>query len=529
MAKKKTVFVRGKGEAFYPPENSVGYVYLKSLVNEEGEKGKETASWASSLVSSKAGQFGSEGTMDIALNSLGGLVGREREAENQFLSEQLGIDVQQIKNYDFKQLIDKFNTILNLESTYRTNIERIKMMSKEGSQGNIDRLYTVVNYELPDAIFKFIETYLGEDLDRLEGLMLGKYDGDLEDKAARFLTEKLKIIYAKDSSADEGYKEFAEMIRSISHTDPLIQNLLRNYGLTTEQLRQSVIEKRKEKKTVTAKNIYLQRRGGNAFEVMVQKVLDSISAEKNGIAINTGSLNNMKADHIMTFGISSPEEMLRDINGGIKIDDDSTRLKNIELLSQFFERIKKVNSSIVFISDKNYNLKTSSFAAMKGFAAETPTLANLGGVLSRAGVSNIDDLVFALANTGSGRFNVSAANMERFIATKIGNFLFDDIVITDTLDDYSSSMNRIHVFNLGGIYVPLSVFLESAYQALNSISGQYQEYINVKYHATSIPYAEQKDGLTRSDWVELYNHVISKSTIAIHFFGDFMQFIQKNL
>jgi hypothetical protein len=41
----------------------------------------------------------------------------------------------------------------------------------------------------------------------------------------------------------------------------------------------------------------------------------------------------MKADHILTFGIDSPEEMLREINGGIKIDDDSTRLKNIELLS----------------------------------------------------------------------------------------------------------------------------------------------------------------------------------------------------
>ena len=341
--------------------------------------------------------------------------------------------------------------------------------------------------------------------------------------------KKLKTIYAKDSSADKEYKEFAEMIRNISHTDPLIQNLLRNYGLTAEQLRYSVTEKRKEKKIITAKNIYLQRRGGNAFEVMVQKVLDSISAEKNGIAISTGSLNNMKADHIITFGISSPEEMLRDINGGIKIDDDSTRLKNIELLSQFFERIKKVKSSIVFISDKNYNLKAETFAQMKGFAAETPTLANLGGVLAKAGVSDIEDLVFALANTGPGRFNSTSDGIEKFIATKIANFLFDDVVITDALDDYSSSVNRIHVFNLGGIYVPLSVFLQSAHSALTSISGDFRKYVNVKYHATSIPYAEQKDGLTEEDWNQLYNHVISKSTIAIHFFGDFMSFIQSHL
>jgi hypothetical protein len=96
---------------------------------------------------------------------------------------------------------------------------------------------------------------------------------------------------------------------------------------------------------------------------------------------------------------------------------------------------------------------------MKGFAAETPTLANLGGVLARAGVNDIEDLVFALANTGPGRFNSTSDGMEKFIATKIANFLFDDVVITDALDNYSSSVNRIHVFNLGGIYVPLSVFL----------------------------------------------------------------------
>jgi hypothetical protein len=41
----------------------------------------------------------------------------------------------------------------------------------------------------------------------------------------------------------------------------------------------------------------------------------------------------MKADHLLTFGIDSPEDLLKQINGGLKIDDDSTRLKNIELFN----------------------------------------------------------------------------------------------------------------------------------------------------------------------------------------------------
>lgn len=529
MAKKKVTFSRSSGDAFYPSPGSTGYVYLQSLSGEDNEEAKSTASWASGLVQSKASQFSSQETMDIALAGLGGLAAREREAENQFLSSQLGIGIGQIQGYDLKQLIDSFNSILNLESTYKANVERVKNMKNEKSTGQIDRIYSVVNYELPDAIVKFLEEYFGAGLEQIEKLMLGSYDQEIETKAAQFLTNKLKTIYREDGEADTQYQEFASMIRGIEATDPLIQNLLRNYGLTAEQLRSSVETKRKAGGQITSKNIYLQRRGGNAFEEMVQKVLSSISGSKGGITFNTASLNNMKADHVLTFGIDSPEELLKQINSGLKIDDDSTRLKNIELFSQFFERIKKVNSSIVFISDKNYNLKAETFAQMKGFAAESPTLANLGGVLARAGVNDIEDLVFALANTGSGRFNSSSGGMEKFIATKIANFLFDDVVITDALDDYSSSVNRIHVFNLGGIYVPLSVFLQSAHGALTSISGDFRNYVNVKYHATSIPYAEQKDGLTQEDWNQLYNHVISKSTIAIHFFGDFMSFIQGNL
>ena len=50
MGKKKIEFIRGKGEAYYPPPGSLGYVYLTSLNSEEGEEAKTTANWASSLV-----------------------------------------------------------------------------------------------------------------------------------------------------------------------------------------------------------------------------------------------------------------------------------------------------------------------------------------------------------------------------------------------------------------------------------------------------------------------------------------------
>jgi hypothetical protein len=42
---------------------------------------------------------------------------------------------------------------------------------------------------------------------------------------------------------------------------------------------------------------------------------------------------------------------------------------------------------------------------MKGFAAESPTLNNLAGVLAKANVEGIEDLIFTLANTGNERYN----------------------------------------------------------------------------------------------------------------------------
>lgn len=521
---KKTSSFNG----FYPTD-SKKYVYLTSLSTEGSEEAQKTYEVAKNLVSSTVSSFSTNEKLDLAFSNLLSLAEREREAENQFLSTQLKINLQEVQAYGFKQLIDSFNSILNLESTYRSNIEKVKMMSEENSSGWIDRLYTITNYELPAVVEKTLQGILGKDLEHLEGLMTGMYDEQIRSECAEALAKALREKYAIGTEGDKYYAEFAQMMRSLTARSPLIQNIMRNYGLSGEQLRTSVISKQKANKAVNISNIYLQRRGGNVYEDFVQRVLSSIESDGKTVAINTGALNNMKADHILTIGLNNPESMLKQINKNLDIDDNSTRLKNIQLFEEFFKDIERAKSSIVFVSDKNYNLKTSSFAAMKGFGAERPTLENLGGVLSRAGMSDVDDMIFALANTGNMRFNTDASGLEKYLATKIANFLFDDVVITDQLDNLTSSVNRIHVFNLGNIYVPLSVLLQGVYSSLTNIKSDYTQYVNVKYSAAKISYKEQTDGLDEGDWSSLYNEVITSSHVAFHFFGNFMNFVKAYL
>jgi hypothetical protein len=47
------------------------------------------------------------------------------------------------------------------------------------------------------------------------------------------------------------------------------------------------------------------------------------------VAFHTGALNNMKADHIITFGIENQDKLFEDIYKDLEIDSNSTRLKNI--------------------------------------------------------------------------------------------------------------------------------------------------------------------------------------------------------
>ena len=58
--------------------------------------------------------------------------------------------------------------------------------------------------------------------------------------------------------------------------------------------------------------------------------------------------------------------------------------------------------------------------------------------MNKVGDNNLDDLIFVLLNTGNGmmRSNRESETVEirKYIATKIGQFLFDDVAITESLE-----------------------------------------------------------------------------------------------
>lgn len=524
---------------FYPYVNKEN-VYLTSLQFEKDEAARALYSKAQSLVESSASFFSSPDTLKNTYSQLRGLISTERAAEQNFISSKLKLNLEEVQQYGFRELITSFNKILNLESTFNTNVKRILDM-KDGQlkNGQVDRLYALLNYTFPTKMGTFVGNLIGGSAENLDSLERGEFDEQIKTKAASIISDELIRVYGEKGRATNEYQELSQLMQNQVFRDQLVSKILYGYGITPEQLKKSLSEerksiregksKRKMESEIKGKNLILQRQGGNAFEIIVNQILETVSSSFQGKAIATGKLNNMKADHIITIGLDGVQDNLQQAVENQKGQGErSNRIKNIQAMEDFFNDIKEMKGEIVFISDKNYRLDAKSFAEEKGFSAESPSFKNLGGVLTKAKVANLEELIFVLANTGSGRINQQVTGIERFLATKIANFLFDDVVITEELNKNVSSIKRIHVFNLDNIYVPLSVFLEATLFALEN-SLDYTNFVNVEISPAELSYSEQTDGLTEQDWNNLYNQSINNGKVAMHFFGNFINFISQYL
>ena len=529
--------------AWYPDRVEKRYVYLTSLQLEENSRAQEVFNEATNIIETSKASFGGGAAFRQAYSNLQSLISTERSAEESFLASNLsGVTMDQVRAYGFKEMVESFNRILSFESTYRTNIQRVLAMDSQqgGGTGQIDRLYALLNYSLPEGLGKFLTRLLGDSLENVEKLTSGQYDNEILQEASKIIKQEIEKVYGEGGSASAEYVEFAELMQKLLNEGTFVNQVLVGYGVAPEQLRQqltstqqAIASGKSKKNQIVPKDLMLQRQGGNMFEIFVNQVIQAVGESFRGNTIATGKLNNMKADHVITIGLGNLEQKLTEmVNQEKGKGEASVRMKNLKAIENFLTDISDLTGSIVFVSDKNYRLDSQSFATQKGFAAETPTFENLEKIVGRAmskNMTDLEDLIFVLANTGSGRINGEKEDIERYLATMIGNFVFDDVVITDQLNDQTSSVNRIHVFNLGNIYIPLSVFLQAVYEALQNVDKDFSDYVNVHISPNKLDYKKQTDGLTQEDWSKLYQKVISEGHVAFHFFGNFIQFVKQYL
>ena len=516
-----------------PSINPRHYVYLTSLRMEPSIIENAQYIQASSLVAQSHGAFSIE-TMTQAYESLYSLYLQERQAEVSFINNKLKLQYDP-ETISIKELMDSLNKILGFESTYKANIKRIIEPQEKQSQ-KLEYLYYTTRFTLPGEIDKVLNNQV---IPLLKNNIYRLGDDSLYNEIYEILSQTilrvLKEQYASPGMPDENkqYNEFMKLIDGLTAQDQLISDLLKVYGVDSEQIRKKVTSDvsafdRNEKNLIKAKGG--KGIGGFAFESFVEAIGRAVVSGLNGKVLSTGDLGNMKADQIFSFELSVDENKLKQLVEDSDKDEYSRRMKNIQAMEKMFEQLKDAKGDIVFVSDKSYDFTRETF---EGFTAESPSLRVAGKVLEKAGTNSelVEHFIFLAANSGAGRINGNnTEDIRRFMTTSIGNFLFDDVVISQELSSEGmSNVNRLHVFNLNNIYVPLSVLLKGLHESLTRLSKDYKQFINVGFSPAELNYSEQKDGLDKKDWDSLYNTSLVKTKFHIHFLKNFSDFIKESL
>lgn len=518
---------------YYPDKNIKDYVYYRSLLLDNpilwGEV-NDVLQQSLRLFSDKLKQQ--------SLNNLYKLYISERNKEINFLKE-LGIELKNENSWD--ELIKGFNLIYNSSTIFYRNVGLIQKINTENKNGGINRagMIDIINFfqsKIKDATFNFIQN----NYDSFEKM-------NVEDFARQIIKDAWELLYsAKDMVTyinEEGikvqeeiqaYEELKNIFQQLDYNDSVFNEIIKEINMKNfESFLQKLKNFGQNLKKINKKNfpnfsVSAKGTAGNLLEIVTTLFINTLKT-KDGITMRTGD-TLQKADLIQLSGfdlnidLSEIQQLLTEGRGGRQV--------NIQRIINVFDKLQKEKGNIVFISDKNYNLTSDFFADNKGFSAQSiitvNNLKNFFDFLNTKGgqEENIEDLIFVMANTGDNNFlNQDINTIERYLATKIGYFLFDDVTITEELQP--PQLNAIHVFNLNNVYIPFSVFLQAAFRALNNINPEdYRRYVNVNFTPEPYQYKDQKDGLELLDWEKERKRREEKSEIVIHFFGDFVNFIK---
>ena len=196
--------------------------------------------------------------------------------------------------------------------------------------------------------------------------------------------------------------------------------------------------------------------------------------------------------------------------------DDSNRVNAINKYEEFFRRYSEARGEIIFVSDKNYQIK-SDFG---GFMAQSNvTLSNLEALLNKVGAESTGELVDFLANCGEGMLlgNKDTEVLDA-VAVQIGHFLFDDLTITGAV-----GINRVHLLNLSGIYMPLSVYLDAILKSITEAMMDVQSLVHVTFHGGGGPAASPWSG--KGDFDTFREQREDNSYVNVKFMKNFASFI----
>lgn len=203
------------------------------------------------------------------------------------------------------------------------------------------------------------------------------------------------------------------------------------------------------------------------------------------------------------------------------------------------ETLKEIIQTITYHDNvKSYDTISTKTGAFSGGSIGnniTEQLTNFANLLQLSGYGTTQKdtnwLASAVINTGNGLLGESMkGSLEGYFSTLMGLLLFEDAYYTikrgvETIDNAleSSTAEGVHLYLLGGQYVPASFILNETYNSLSNTLNQVPSHgVTVSIKARP---AQNKTFTSPHDWVVERNAALKEANISINFMAGFLGFL----
>ena len=451
---------------------------------------------------------------------------------------------------DWGSLIKGFTILFTSEDAFKRNVQLLSQV-KEGESSIYHNftayLSSYVQTAARDIIGKNKDNLTKEDIAKI----LPKLTDDIIELALKRMFKmtdlKLSNGFIETNSQrqkkmdGEQIQAFQYLINAISRfmQTPFREAVIEDLGLTQEFLEKTLEIKQyntqgKRKKLPVLKSSIKNGNVRGSAQEHFEKVFASLVGEKLNLKVGNSTMwidietgyKGAKTDVLLHNLQATAEGHIPDIEQLYSTagNSNSKRINAMNNSEKFFNLLHNAEGEIVFISDKNYQIKQK----FDGFSAQNDiTLENLRALLNKVHYpGDIDKLYGYLSNCGQNMLLGTGKSSEVLngVATYIGHFLFDDLTITGDL----GGVNRVHLLNLSGFYMPLSVYLGAVLNAARSAEEDVSKYASAHFYGHGKP--PQEHGWSGSGDFDTFRQTrLDESRIEIKFMANIVEFITSRI
>lgn len=475
-------------------------VYNKAKAESEGINSIQTGSKTDKL--QEAGQ---------RLISLGQA---ERSKEIALIETATGMKVDDQE--DIKLFIQNFNEVLMGKKQFQEAVFRLEdALTSPETQYRAPTIASWFTSYLGEALNKNINTFIGKNAEALASQDFSAWEIEIDSIIDKSISQAFKNMLTKmtettgkelygnsetwrevykASQAIEGFSDyFREMIRSKIDFSKL-KTLLQNDDIKVKNKTNRGVRKVLDSQQgLNLRSGRKSRSIGGSVQEYIMTALTTLG-EAASSATSTGarvfSSDMMKTDTVTVFSFSQQIDVGKIANTIAdqlnEVMKDSASLNDAaEIMKRFYnDHLSNLdNSFIVYGSTKSYSL-SDSFRGLHGGGERN--LSDAVAIIQQAGIGNsnaVDNYIKAAYNTGSGaifsdkRLEIQE-DLKIALMSAVAELLFDDWVSIG--EGPSGGAKAIHVLQLEGLQIPLSVFLTAAGKAMISAASDMEKIIKVR-------------------------------------------------